>query len=60
VDDASRAAIAFDIVSRGYAFYVTLTATILMLIGMELGVWKSTSTDPGLFGVTLVILLYFS
>jgi ABC-type multidrug transport system fused ATPase/permease subunit len=60
VDKASSAVIAFDVVSRGFVFYVTLGGIILMLIGMELGVWKSTPLNAGLYAVTVIFLVQFS
>jgi len=51
---------AFDIVSRAFSYYVTLSGIILMLIGMELGVWKSNPIDAGLYGMTVIFLVQFS
>ena len=31
-----------------------------MVIGMELGVWKSTPVNAGLYGVTVIFLVQFS
>jgi ABC-type multidrug transport system fused ATPase/permease subunit len=39
---------------------VTFAGIILMLIGMELGVWKSTPLNAGLYAVTVIFLVQFS
>ena len=61
INDSTKAAIAFGIVSRGFGFYVFfLGGIVLMAIGMEVGIQHSSSIDGGLYGVIVIFLILFS
>jgi len=60
MNNSTRAAIAFDIISRGFGFYVAIAGIILMFIGMEVGINQSNPAVSGLFGVTVIFLVQFN
>ena len=61
INNSTKASIAFDVVSRGFALYIFfLGGIILMAIGMEVGIQQSSSINSGLYGVTVIFLIQFS
>jgi ATP-binding cassette, subfamily C (CFTR/MRP), member 4 len=60
INNSTKAAIGFDMVSRGFAFYSTLIGILLMLVGMMMGIAQTNSTNAGLYGVTVVYLITIS
>jgi ABC-type multidrug transport system fused ATPase/permease subunit len=61
INSSTKASIAFDIVSRGFGFYVFfLGGTLLMAIGMEVGIQQTSSINSGLYAVTVIFLVQFS
>lgn len=61
INNSSKASIAFDVMSRGFAFYVSLVGgIILMAIGMEVGIQQSSPNNSGLYAVTVIFLVQFA
>jgi len=60
INRSTKAAFSYDIVSRAFAFYVTVIGIILMAIGMEVGIQQSTPLNYGLYGMTVVFLIGFT
>jgi len=60
INKSTKAAFSYDIVSRAFAFYVTVIGIILMAIGMEVGIQQSTPLNYGLYGMTVVFLIGFT
>ena len=60
MNTSTKCAIGFDMVSRGFGFYETITATILMFIGMMMGIGLITTENSGLYGVSIVYLITIS
>lgn len=56
---STKAAISFDLVSRGFGFYEAFIGLVLIFVGMNIGVSQSGSTSNGLFGVSLIFLFNF-
>ena len=57
MNTSTKCAIGFDMVSRGFGFYETITATILMFIGMMMGIGLISNENSGLYGATVVYLV---
>lgn len=57
---STKAAISFDLVSRGFGFYEAFIGLVLMFIGINIGVSQCNSTNNGLFAVTVIFLVNFS
>lgn len=51
---STKAAISFDLVSRGFGFFESIFGLVLMFVGMNIGVSQCSSTSSGLFGVTVI------
>jgi len=60
INKSSKAAFSYDLVTRAFAFYVTVFGIILMAIGMEVGIQQSTPVSSGLYGMTVIFLIGFS
>ena len=60
MNTSTRCATGFDIVSRGFGFYEAITSTILMFIGMMMGISMINAESKGLYGVTIVYLITIS
>jgi ATP-binding cassette subfamily C (CFTR/MRP) protein 4 len=61
INNSTKASIAFDVVSRGFALYVSfLGGIILMAIVMEVGINQASSIGSGLYGVIVIVLVQFS
>lgn len=61
INNSTKASIAFDVVSRGFGFYTFLLGgVVLVAIGMEVGIQQSSSTNGGLYAVTVIFLVQFS
>ena len=56
---STKAAISFDLVSRGFGFYEAFIGLVLIFVGMNIGVSQAGSTGNGLFGVTVIFLFNF-
>jgi len=50
----------FDLVSRGFGFYETLTCIVLMLAGMILGIVQSSPENNGSYGIIVLYLIAMS
>jgi hypothetical protein len=59
MNKSTKAAISFDMVSRGFGFYETVIGLVLMFIGMNIGVSQSNPSNSGLYGVTVIFLFNF-
>ena len=61
INNSTKASIAYDVVSRGFGFYIFfLGGIVLMAIGMEVGIQQSSPINSGLYGVTVIFLIQFS
>ena len=61
INNSTKASIAYDVVSRGFGFYIFfLGGIVLMAIGMEVGIQQSSPINSGLYGVTVIFLTQFS
>jgi len=61
INNSTKAAIAFDIVARGFGVYIFLLGGFaLMAIGMTVGIQQSSPINSGLYGVTVIFLIQFS
>jgi hypothetical protein len=59
MNKSTKAAISFDMVSRGFGFYETIFGIALMFIGMSIGVSQSNPSNSGLYGVAVIFLFNF-
>jgi uncharacterized membrane protein len=59
INKSTKASITFDVVSRGFGFYQTVIALLLMFIGFMIGVYQSQSSNSGLYGVSVIYLIAY-
>lgn len=57
VNNCTKATISFDVTSAAFGFYQVITFVGLMASGLFLGVYKSSTEEGMLFGVTVVSLI---
>ena len=53
------AAASFDIVSRGFGYYVSLISLVLFAIGLQVGIFEVNKEIPGYYGVSIIFLVNF-
>ncbi len=59
INQSSKASIAFDVISRGFGYYETVIALVLMFIGVMVGVYQSQTANSGLYGVSVIYLISY-
>ncbi len=59
MNKSTRAAISFDLVSRGFGFYSTIVGLALMISGFYIGTSQSAPSQAGLFGVIVIYIFNF-
>lgn len=52
-----KASVSFDVVAKGFAFYLTCFAIILMFLGMIIGIHSNNSSNNSLYAVAVLFLI---